>query len=403
MKVFFNAFAKKLFGAKYERVARAVVIYFVVFLGLHGAGVQIPVAPSVFYLMVTAFSAGVMWQVLTSKDNRTQMQNIMMLPLEEREFVAAYVAALGSYVMLTKTAALLAVLLAVSPWRGTEILGAVLCGGNGILMAAAIFSMKRNRYGGMIWMAAVLAVLFFGWERPWFIPVIVVSAVLAVLVLRRADAYSFYLQEKNKVSIAKGRRQYSVGIYFFRYLESHKNYLMNSVVLWCAACVLPYLFRQMEGTSAIPVGFAILSMNTPVCIMLSCDHGLEKAVHFLPGQMKCFCVPYGFFLFLCTLAADLMFLCSWQVQAGGVTRWMLGAACFFAMQSAVFSVLLEWFFPIRSWRIESDLWHHPRKYEVPTVMLLLAGAVGTAPESLVPLMLLLGVEITGLLLWGRRY
>lgn len=87
----------------------------------------------------------------------------------------------------------------------------------------------------------------------------------------------------------------------------------------------------------------------------------------------------------------------------GVTRWMLGAACFFAMQSAVFSVLLEWFFPIRSWRIESDLWHHPRKYAVPTVMLLLAGAVGTAPESLVPLMLLLGVEITGLLLWGRRY
>lgn len=169
MKVFFNAFAKKLFGAKYERVARAVVIYFVVFLGLHGAGVQIPVAPSVFYLMVTAFSAGVMWQALTSKDNRAQMQNIMMLPLEEREFVAAYVAALGSYVMLTKTAALLAVLLAVSPWRGTEILGAVLCGGNGILMAAAIFSMKRNRYGGMIWMAAVLAVLFLdGRDRGLF-------------------------------------------------------------------------------------------------------------------------------------------------------------------------------------------------------------------------------------------
>ena len=47
----------------------------------------------------------------------------------------------------------------------------------------------------------------------------------------------------------------------------------------------------------------------------------------------------------------------------------------FALLSAAGSVLLEWYCPIRGWKIESDLWHHPRKYVVPAVMLLLAGLV----------------------------
>lgn len=73
------------------------------------------------------------------------------------------------------------------------------------------------------------------------------------------------------------------------------------------------------------------------------------------------------------MAADVVFLCSWQIQKGSVTVHMIAGAVFFALQSAVLSVLLEWFYPIRGWKTESDLWHHPRKYVVPVVMLLLAG------------------------------
>ena len=60
---------------------------------------------------------------------------------------------------------------------------------------------------------------------------------------------------------------------------------------------------------------------------------------------------------------------------GGITLQTIVAAVFFAMQSAVFSLLLEWFYPIRKWKIESDLWHHPRKYLVPLIMLLILLAV----------------------------
>lgn len=71
-------------------------------------------------------------------------------------------------------------------------------------------------------------------------------------------------------------------------------------------------------------------------------------------------------------------------------------AVFFALQSAVLSVLLEWFYPIRNWKIESDLWHHPRKYVVPVIMLL-AGAVSDCPVLLLVPPILLAVEIIVLL------
>ena len=148
----------------------------------------------------------------------------------------------------------------------------------------------------------------------------------------------------------------------------------------------------------VPICFAILSLNTPVCILLSCDTSLEQAVRFLPGQKKAFCVPYCLFLFLCSLTADMIFLCSLQIQAGGVTGVTAATAVFFSLQSAVFSVLLEWFYPIRGWKIESDLWHHPRKYIVPAAMLLLAGVVGTVPAVIPALMILLAAEIAVLLM-----
>ena len=97
------------------------------------------------------------------------------------------------------------------------------------------------------------------------------------------------------------------------------------------------------------------------------------------------------------MIANAIYLCSTQLLNGGVTPATVAAALFFALQSAVCSVLLEWFYPIRGWKIESDLWHHPRKYAVPAGLLLLAGAVGTWP-ALVPVLTgLLATEVIILL------
>ena len=335
MKMSFEVTAKKLFGVNYERLIRTLFLELVVFWGLHISGLRVEIAPFILYLMSGAFSAGVLWQALSAGDSRANLENLFMLPFEGRTLVLSYVAALGAYTLLTKTAGLLAVVWAVSEWSWAEILGSVLCA-----------------------LAAV-----------------VIVSCLYPLRLGRTDAYAFYVQPASRRRTVKVRRRYSVWRYLFRYLMAHKNYLVNTAAMWGVACVLPVLLGQLEARFVLPIGFAILSLNTPICILLSCDPALERAVRFLPGQGKAFCVPYCLFIFLCNLAADIVFLCSWQIQLGGITLFYALTAAAFALLSAVGSVLLEWYCPIRGWKIESDLWHHPRKYIVPAAMLLLAGLV----------------------------
>ena len=398
MKMTGKAFAKKLFGAKYERMPRTLFMDVIVFWGLYIAGFQVQIASFIRVLMISTFTAGVMWQALSSKDNMVELTAMLMLPYRRREFIFAYVGVLGAYTVLTKTGLLFAVLLAVSAWNLVELVAMILCMIHAVLMAAAVYSVRRYWYTSGLWAAGIVAAILFLESRTWFCLFLLVNSLFAVLILWRADGYDFYQKESKKTHAIRQGKRATLWRYFFRYLSCHKNYLLNTAVMWCVALVLPYFFREMTGLSVIPVGFAILSLNTPICILLSCDPDLDQAVRFLPGQKRRFCIPYCLFIFLCNMAADVIFLCSWRIQNGSVTVHMIAGAVFFALQSAVLSVLLEWFYPIRGWKIESDLWHHPRKYVVPVVMLLLAGAVSSCPVLLPVLLALMAVEIVVLLI-----
>ena len=403
MKMTGKAFAKKLFGAKYERLSRTLLIDVIIFWGLYIAGFQVQVAASVRILMLSAFTAGVMWQALSSRDNAVELKHMLMLPHQPQEFVFSYVAVLGAYTVLTKTGLLLAVLLAVSAWKPIEMIGMVISMLHAVLMAAVVYSLRKYWYAGGIWAAAIVSVILFLGSGLLLDLLLFVNGFVAILILRKAEVYAFYQGESEKSHAVRQRKKASLWRYFFRYLSCHKNYMVNTAVMWCVAIVMPYFLRGMAGLSVVPVGFAILSLNTPICILLSCDRDLEQAVRFLPGQKRRFCIPYCLFIFSCNIAADMIFLLSWQMQNGGIAVPLIAGAVFFALQSAVLSVLLEWLYPIRNWKIESDLWHHPRKYVVPVVMLLLAGGASAWPALLYILLALLAVEIPVLLFICGRH
>lgn len=393
MKMIFKCYAKKLFGAKYEKVLQNLFVIFILYWGLHLAEIKIIIAPSILYFMIGFLTAGVMWQVLAAEAGAAQMQNMMMLPLDEKKFVLVYTAALGLYTIFSRTAVLLAVILAVSEQEWQEIIHTIFCMINAVLVTAVIFSLKKYHAAGILCAAEIAAVIFLGWNKNWFIGMLLMIGVTALSLLQNTDAYSFYGPEGEKKRTPKTHRHGSVRCYFLRYLKDHKNYLANTEIMWCAACILPMIFRQMESMFAVLIGFAVLTLNTPICILLSCDRSLEQAVRVLPGQKQTFCSPYCLFIFSCNVTADMIFLCSWQIQAGGVTVWMFITAVCFSLQSAICAVLLEWFYPIRKWKTESDLWHHPRKYVVPGFMVLLAGFIGTIPEATILFMILLGIEM----------
>ncbi len=144
MKMTFRVFLKQIFGENRERYLRMVLIDLIVFGGLFFADFKIRIAPSVLYLMVSVSTAGVMWRALSAKENAVNMQNMVMLPFERRGFVFSYVAVLGLYTFLTKTAALLAVLFAVSVWNPVAVLGSAACVGNAVLVAAAVYVLKNT-------------------------------------------------------------------------------------------------------------------------------------------------------------------------------------------------------------------------------------------------------------------
>lgn len=393
MKMTFKAFAKNLFGAKYERLQRSIFIYLIVFFGLHMTDWNVQIAPFIRYLMPGTFTAGVMWQALCSKDQAAKMQNMFMLPFDRRNFVFSYVAAFGAYTVFTKTAALYAVLLAVTVWKPIELLGSAVCVINAVLMTAAVYSLKKYWYVGILWASTSIAGIVLLGNKVWIIPLLIVNSIFAAIRLQITDGYIFYFQEGKKSFRVKQHRHFFVWRYLFRYLNCHKNYLINTAVMWCVALILPHFFGKMESLFVVPIGFAILSLNTPICILLSCNPDLEQAIRFLPGQKKAFCMPYCLFIFVCNMAANVIFLCSWQMKNNNVTALMMATAVFFALQSAILSVLLEWFYPVRDWKIESDLWHHPRKYVVPAIMLLAAGAAQTFPILIHGLLLLLAIEV----------
>ena len=191
MKMTGKAFAKKLFGAKYERLPRTLFMDVIVFWGLYIAGFQVQIASFVRVLMISAFTAGVMWQALSSRDNAVELTAMLMLPHQRREFVFSYVGMLGAYSVLTKTGLLLAVLLAVSAWKPIEMIGMAISMLHAVLMAAAAYSQRKYWYVGGLWAAAIVSAIIFCGSKTWFGLLLLANSFIAILILWKADGYAF--------------------------------------------------------------------------------------------------------------------------------------------------------------------------------------------------------------------
>lgn len=377
-----KGFTAYLFGSRYEKAVKSSLVCLFVFCGLRQAEVSVRIAPGILYLMTGTVTIGAMWQDLSAKNEALAGKNLFMLPFSGWRLTASYVGALGSYAVITRTGILLAVVLAVSPWGMAELTGCLICALYSILAAALIYGESRKRRLILLWMGGTVLMALWLSGTCLFHVILFVNSLAAAFFLKGMDAYAFYEGEGFRfpvfgtASVLAGHRP-GKGVliwnYFFRYLWCHKNYLINLVILWGVAAGLPLFFGQTEREFVLTIGCSLLTLNTPVCILLSADPDLEQAVRTLPGQRMRFVLPYGMFLFACSLAGDLIFLCSLWLKNGQGRINDICLALILAGLGAAGSVLMEWYFPIRRWKTQSDLWHHPRKYVIPGLLLLLTG------------------------------
>ncbi len=379
MKNTIKALSKQFFGAKYESARKSLLAAAILFIAVYATEFQVEIAPFILYLTSTFFTAGVMWQVLTGRRHMETMQGMFMLPFDNRCFVFSYILTLGVHTLITKTLLIWALFFAVASWSVWEITVAMVCGFMACVVTAAGYRMCRKGLAALpiLWAAVILAVILL--VRLWVavLLVAVVSVIAAALYLAFADAYDFYSAGVAKKAVRHTGRAGNVFTYLMRYLMANKTYLINTACLCAIACFLPLLVGEFQGLNMFPSGLAILCLNTPICTLLSCDPDLEQAIRMLPGQARRFCRKYCLFIFTVNCVVASIYLCSWQIINGGLDFVHVGMLLIFALQSAILSVILEWEHPIRGRKTESDLWHHPRKYLVPLIMLLVAAFVGT--------------------------
>ena len=374
-----KALSKQFFGSKYESARKSLMAAVILFAAVYAAEFRVEIAPFILCLTSTFFTAGIMWQMLAGRRHMEIMQGMFMLPFDNRSFVFSYVLVLGAYTLITKTLLIWALFFAVASWSAGEIMLAVLCGCMACAVTAAGYRMCRKGLAALLvlWAAGILAVIVLVRQWAAVLPVSMASLAAAALYLAFADAYDFYSAAVAKRTVRHKGRAGSVFVYLTRYLMANKSYLINTVGLCGIACFLPLLFGGFQGLDMFPIGLAILCLNTPICTLLSCDPDLEQAIRMLPGQAGRFCRKYCLFIFTVNSIVASIYLCSWQIVNSGLNFAHVGTLLMFALQSAILSVILEWKHPIRDWKTESDLWHHPRKYLVPLIMLLVAAFVGT--------------------------
>ena len=400
----YKVFLKHVFGAKYEGVKKNVFVVAVIFFAIFAAEMKMTIAPSVLFLTATVFTTGVMWQTLGSKSNMENLQGILVLPFENRQLVMAYVFSLSAHTLLSKSALILALFFAVGSWSMVEIVIALLCACNGCLFAVIGYLLRKKTRGILVllWLAGYIASIFYFKSLLIFGGIAGISLLIAVGFLFTVDAYAFYHSGSSKVLLKSNGKRGSFFVYLVRYLTANKNYMVNTAGLCVMACVLPMILSQLGNVSVLPIGLAILSLNTPLCILLSVDKDLEQAVRMLPGQGIRFGVKYCGFLATVNLLLSSVYLVSWQLQFANVSRQMILVAIVFALQSALGSVVLEWVYPLRSWQLESDLYHHPRKYIIPGIMMLLAGVVSLWSGFVWVLLGILVVEILVICSMGEK-
>ncbi len=365
----FNAFRKKLFGNGFEKILKSIAICAVVFFGLYTAEIKIQIAPFIKYLMSGTFTAGIMWHSLSS-DNNAELSGIVMLPFKKHGFTFSYIGAYGLYTIITKTLPLIAVMFAVSSADITEITGVIISVLNGILVTSAVFVMKKHRIIGFIWGLASVASVF----TEYALVILYVNLILSLIALTIADPYNF-INNFSSAAVLKSSYKHSVWVYLFRYMTARKNYLINTAFIWVVGIIIPVFMIESDVTVFLPMGFAILSINTPLCVLISADRSLREAINFLPSGVRMFCLTYFSFIVLNNLIAYTFYLTSFAVQTGGFDMKNILFAVLFAVLGASGAVFMEMKFPLKNYKTESDLWHHPRKYIVPAALLLIAGAV----------------------------
>lgn len=322
---------KNFMGAKYERLPRNLVLWAILFAGIHASEIDLMISPTVLYLTTVFLTIGGFIQVLSADTTVESLQGQLMLPEDPIQFYSAVFLTTTLYIFLTKVGTLLIVYLSVNHFYPSNLIGMIACFfiSGFFIFPFAIHTEKKESSKDII--------------------------------EHTRDNFIFYI---------------------LRYLISNKRYIINTLMIWTFGVLFSLMVGHYLSSNFISFGFVLMCLNTPLGIILSSDKNLYQQIQALPRQTNKVFLPYASFLFVVNIVSCIILLISWQIMIGHFSSIMLLNALLFSISSSLLTVVLEMKFPLLDWKIESDLWHHPRKYIVPVIMMLVAIILSTLSGGL---------------------
>lgn len=376
IRIYVKALSRQLLGAKYENVAKSLFSAGIIFCSFTAAGIRIPVSEHIFFLTSVLLPFGFMLQMLSAKAYRDTFDAMLVMPHKTISLIFSLVISMSIYVIAIRILPVWMLFLAVSPslWSNT------ICALSGTITACILSSTfyclyhQKHPLPAFILTATAAWILLTVEKLP--LPILILFSLMAGFYISTVSPYIFTSFSQTKKKLIQKKHKAGILTYLLRCCMSSTAFRFNTLGLCAAALFLPALLTDIEGISLFPFGLVILSVNSPLTTVLSADKDLDHAVRILPDQGKRFFLKYGIFIAAVLLVPAFLYLISWQTQKEGPAFLQILTVFFFTALSSVLSVFLEWKFPIHSWKTESDLWHHPRKYLIPAAEMLLALCCG---------------------------
>jgi len=374
-------FNRMMMGRTYLPLMISFVVSLFIYVVIATSNVHLNVKPFFFYASTGLFTFFIARQTIQSMIKDRKFNSILQLPFIKNHFLFSLACSTYLYVLGTKTLVLFAIFSSVmNPKLDIIISGFLIiisCCIHGIL-----FALPKKRLPILSVSSLIICGGLSWFERHDLVLVIsLISILLAGVIYIKKDPYDFIqstFSYKQKAHIARG----NFYTYLYRYFIFHKNYLTNSVFILVLAILLPFMFVETKMGSFYLLGLGILSINTPMSILFSSNRSILEKVKSLPNQKAKLILPYFLLLFIWNFIPSLIYLVLSKFfgQPYEIEHFLL-VICLVILNS-VGVILLEWYFPIKNWHVESDLWHHPRKYVMPGILMILIMMVMIIPSAL---------------------
>lgn len=359
----YKVFFKKFFGPNYGMLF--IGLFLISIFAILGSTSTIDLTADSFFLANSLLTVILSFQTLTSKDNAESFNRLFTYPLNPGEFKFKYITSLLIYNILTRNLAIYSLYITQNSFKVFELILFLLSCISTTLTMVAIFMLikiKRKLAITLATIAGFYNLMIFGEKN--LLMLYIISIVLSLFIIIKVDYFTLrYVKEIKNKEIKSQTGNFFV--YIYRYFKFNKSYIFSSISMLLLGCMVFIGGKDFVSEDIIPSMLVLIIYNVPLSFVISINKDLQKKIKSFPNQFKLFYFPYFLFCLLINIVTISLFFLATNTFT---IKFMLIGFCL-SVENSILTTFLEYKFPIKNWNTETELWNHPRKYIIISLLI----------------------------------